>query len=189
MDIASQKLYEFYMSIHLDESANLNPEDIYTQKELHYSIEKCLNTLPPRARSVIEFLFMEDRTFDEVAIMFGVSRERIRQIRETALGMLRHPARARRLSPYLFPDLSPEKVGRMPAIRPTQLKKRGYVKSEDYYGKRKEQKKKIEVARQIKIATSREEAERNSEEIRRRTWEQFVKPGVERRKNNLAGSG
>jgi RNA polymerase primary sigma factor len=41
------------------------------------------------------------RTLEEVAKVFQVSRERIRQIENNALELLRHPIRARRLNGLL----------------------------------------------------------------------------------------
>jgi len=41
------------------------------------------------------------RTLEEVAVHFGVTRERIRQIEAKGLRMLRHPSRSRRLKDYL----------------------------------------------------------------------------------------
>ena len=41
-----------------------------------------------------------DHTLEEVGKVFGVTRERIRQIEATALAKLRHPARARKLASF-----------------------------------------------------------------------------------------
>src|SRR5262249_26106189 len=60
-----------------------------------------LNTLTPREERIIKMRFgMEDgteHTLEEVGQVFGVTRERIRQIEVKALRKLRHPSRNRRL--------------------------------------------------------------------------------------------
>ena len=68
-------------------------------------IEKVLQTLTPREEKVIRLRFgLEDgksRTLEEVGQMFGVTRERIRQIEAKALRKLRHPSRSRKLKDYM----------------------------------------------------------------------------------------
>ena len=43
----------------------------------------------------------KSRTLEEVGQMFGVTRERIRQIEAKALRKLRHPSRSRKLKDYM----------------------------------------------------------------------------------------
>jgi RNA polymerase primary sigma factor len=47
------------------------------------------------------FLGQEPGTLEEVSHVFGVSRERIRQIESKALSKLRHPSRSQQLRDYL----------------------------------------------------------------------------------------
>ena len=46
----------------------------------------------------------EERTLEEIGSLLGVTRERIRQIKERALQRLRHATRSGKLSPYLRDD-------------------------------------------------------------------------------------
>ena len=64
-----------------------------------------LCTLSPRERDVLRLRFgMDDgrqRTLEEVGQLFGVTRERIRQIEFKALRKLKHPQRSRKLVDFL----------------------------------------------------------------------------------------
>ena len=64
-----------------------------------------MSTLTPREAKVLKLRFgLEDgkpRTLEEVGQMFGVTRERIRQIEAKALRKLRHPSRSKKLKDYL----------------------------------------------------------------------------------------
>ena len=67
------------------------------------ALRAAVATLPPRARAVIALRYGLDdgqhRTLEEVGGIFGVSRERVRQIEAEALRKLRHPSRARMIQP------------------------------------------------------------------------------------------
>ena len=68
---------------------------------LREDLAEVLCTLSPRERDVLRLRFgMDDgrqRTLEEVGQLFGVTRERIRQIEAKALRKLRHPNRSKRL--------------------------------------------------------------------------------------------
>jgi RNA polymerase sigma factor (sigma-70 family) len=89
---------------------------------LHDDLTKQLDTLPARKRSVLMWRFGlvdgKRRTMDEVAVQFGVSRERIRQLEAEALRLLRQPSRSRPLRAYLD---EPE-----PRSRPRRRLRDGY---------------------------------------------------------------
>ena len=81
------------------------PEDAASYNLLKVHIEEVLDTLSPRERKVLQLRFglidNKSRTLEEVGQMFGVTRERIRQIEAKALRKLRHPSRSRKLRDYL----------------------------------------------------------------------------------------
>lgn len=84
---------------------NMSPEEYTTNEMLKDEIGEVLETLTEREEKVIRLRFgLEDgksRTLEEVGQMFGVTRERIRQIEAKALRKLRHPSRSRKLVDYL----------------------------------------------------------------------------------------
>ncbi len=72
---------------------------------LREDLAEVLSSLSPRERDVLRLRFgMDDgrqRTLEEVGQLFGVTRERIRQIEAKALRKLRHPNRSKRLKEYV----------------------------------------------------------------------------------------
>ena len=81
----------------IKDERNVSPEE--------YAIADVLLTLTEREEKVIRLRFgLEDgksRTLEEVGQMFGVTRERIRQIEAKALRKLRHPSRSKKLKDYM----------------------------------------------------------------------------------------
>ena len=79
-------------------------EDIVFDKELRKELERVLETLPQKEQNVLKLRFgWEDgktRTLEEIGIIYGVTRERIRQIESKAIRKLRHPTRAKKLKDY-----------------------------------------------------------------------------------------
>ena len=89
----------------IKDERNVSPEDFATNEMLKDEIADVLSTLTEREEKVIRLRFgLEDgksRTLEEVGQMFGVTRERIRQIEAKALRKLRHPSRSRKLKDYM----------------------------------------------------------------------------------------
>tara|TARA_Y100000817_G_scaffold98244_1_gene76634 strand:- start:1241 stop:2293 length:1053 start_codon:yes stop_codon:yes gene_type:complete len=92
----------------LDVIADSNTED--PDLELHMnSLEKevkdALDTLKDREKDVIKMYFGIDReyalTLNEIGEEFGLTRERVRQIKEKAIRRLRHRSRSKKLRTYL----------------------------------------------------------------------------------------
>ena len=89
----------------IKDERNLSPVEFATNEMLKDEISEVLLTLTEREEKVIRLRFgLEDgkpRTLEEVGQMFGVTRERIRQIEAKALRKLRHPSRSRKLRDYM----------------------------------------------------------------------------------------
>jgi RNA polymerase primary sigma factor len=81
------------------------PPDAATRALMATHLERVLHTLGDRERAILERRFGllggEPETLEQVGRVFGVSRERIRQIESRAMCKLRHPSRAERLRDYL----------------------------------------------------------------------------------------
>jgi RNA polymerase primary sigma factor len=81
------------------------PEDAAAYEMLKEQMKDILDTLTDREENVIRLRFGLDdgrtRTLEEVGKVFGVTRERIRQIEAKALRKLRHPSRSKRLKDFL----------------------------------------------------------------------------------------
>jgi len=67
-------------------------------------IERALATLTERERDIIKLFFgigVQEMTLEEIGDKFGLTRERVRQIKEKAIRRLRHTSRSKLLKSYL----------------------------------------------------------------------------------------
>lgn len=82
-----------------------SPEEHASYELLKEQLESVLDTLTDREENVLRLRFGLDdgrtRTLEEVGKVFGVTRERIRQIEAKALRKLRHPSRSNQLKDFL----------------------------------------------------------------------------------------
>ena len=89
----------------LKDESSMSPEEYAINEVLKDEIQEVLCTLTPREEEVLKLRFGLHggtcHTLEEVGNMFGVTRERIRQIEAKALRKLRHPSRSRKLKDYL----------------------------------------------------------------------------------------
>ena len=83
----------------------MSPEEYTTAELLKEELCQVLDTLTEREEKVLKLRFgLEDgqcRTLEEVGQIFGVTRERIRQIEAKALRKMRHPSRSKKLKDFL----------------------------------------------------------------------------------------
>jgi len=88
---------EYHLADALEDISMSTSVDSASQQALHENIDRALNVLSPRERTIIEMRYglKDGHTFslDEVSTIFRLTRERIRQIEVKALRKLRYPER------------------------------------------------------------------------------------------------
>ena len=73
-------------------------------ESLNKEIERSLSTLTERERDIVRYFFgigCQEMTLEEIGEKFGLTRERVRQIKEKAIRRLRHSGRSKQLKGYL----------------------------------------------------------------------------------------
>ncbi len=74
------------------------------KESLCTEIDRALSTLTERERDIIKYFFgigHQEMTLEEIGDRFGLTRERVRQIKEKAIRRLRHTSRSKLLKGYL----------------------------------------------------------------------------------------
>ncbi len=89
----------------IEDEKSLKPEEITERRMLQQDIDKVLANLSPKEATIIELRYglhgNKPCTLEELGKIFGVTRERIRQIESAALRKMRTPARGKVLRGYL----------------------------------------------------------------------------------------
>ncbi len=90
---------------YLPDDQSPGPDDQTFERALSNSIEEVLSTLKEREAKILRLYFgldsQEAMTLEEIGGLLGITRERVRQIKEKALARLRHVSRARALESFL----------------------------------------------------------------------------------------
>ena len=90
---------------YLPDTQNAGPDEKTFERALTDSIQEVLSTLKEREARILRLYFGLDgkdpMTLEEIGGMMGITRERVRQIKEKALARLRHVSRARALESFL----------------------------------------------------------------------------------------
>ncbi len=113
----------------LPDTQTLSPEDAYIQDAMHHDVHHALSVLPDRDRQILHLCYGFDdgaehncddpttrlsspkselaevssskpATYQQIGNKLGISRERVRQLKEEALNRLRHPTHSKRLAAY-----------------------------------------------------------------------------------------
>jgi RNA polymerase primary sigma factor len=90
---------------YLADNISPTPEDQTFERALTEAIEESLSSLKEREAKILRLYFgldgEEPMTLEQIGSLLGITRERVRQIKEKALSRLRHVSRARALESYL----------------------------------------------------------------------------------------
>ncbi len=91
---------------YLPDTQNAGPDEKTFERALTDSIQEVLSTLKEREARILRLYFglegKDPMTLEEIGGMMGITRERVRQIKEKALAGLRHVSRARALESFLM---------------------------------------------------------------------------------------
>jgi len=81
-----------------------NADKGLVHESLNREIERALQTLAPREREIVKSFFgigCQEMTLEEIGERFGLTRERVRQIKEKAIRRLKNNSRSKLLKSYL----------------------------------------------------------------------------------------
>jgi RNA polymerase primary sigma factor len=89
----------------IEDSEAIVPADAVSFTLLQEQLQQVLDTLSEREAGVVQMRFGltdgQPKTLDEIGKVYGVTRERIRQIESKTMSKLRHPSRSQVLRDYL----------------------------------------------------------------------------------------
>ena len=89
----------------LENESEVKPDSELMNDSLRKEVQRALSTLTQREADVITLYFglngEHAMTLEEIGEKFNLTRERVRQIKETAIRRLRHTSRSKALKPYL----------------------------------------------------------------------------------------
>ena len=89
----------------LEDKEQVTPEAVVMERALADEIQAALDSLSPREALVLRLYFgingEEPMTLEQIGNQLSLTKERVRQIRDKALGALKHPSRTRKIRAYL----------------------------------------------------------------------------------------
>ena len=90
---------------YLPDNYNRGPQESAFENALSNAIEDSLSTLKEREAKILRLYFglggQEPMTLEQIGSVLGITRERVRQIKEKAISRLRHVSRSRALQSFL----------------------------------------------------------------------------------------
>jgi RNA polymerase primary sigma factor len=88
----------------LENDDSPDADNTLISESLIKEIERSLATLTDRERDILKMFFgigVQEMTLEEIGDRLGLTRERVRQIKEKAIRRLRHSSRSKLLKAYL----------------------------------------------------------------------------------------
>lgn len=96
---------ETMLDLMSDDELLLSPDKLLNSESLRNEIDRSLSTLPIRDAEVLKMFygigFKRPLSLDEIGDKLGLTRERVRQIKEKSLRRLKQTSRSKLLKPYL----------------------------------------------------------------------------------------
>jgi len=115
----------------IEDSEAIQPGEAVSFTLLQEQLHSVLDTLSEREAGVVSMRFGltdgQPKTLDEIGKVYGVTRERIRQIESKTMSKLRHPSRSQVLRDYL--DLSHPPPAAHPVGHPVSARPRPALRS------------------------------------------------------------
>ncbi len=94
-----------YLGDFIEDKESVSPSDYATIESLKAQLEELLDTLSVREENILRLRFGlhdgKSRKLEELGEIFGITRERVRQIESKALRKLRHPSRSNLLRDFM----------------------------------------------------------------------------------------
>ena len=90
---------------YLADEESASPDEQMFERALTEAVDESLSTLKERESKILRLYFGldggEPMTLEDIGVLLGVTRERVRQIKEKAISRLRHQSQARGLASFL----------------------------------------------------------------------------------------
>ena len=88
----------------LEDENSASPDEVWMEDAMKQEIGRAVASLTEREGEILSYYFglNTDRahTLEEIGKTYGITRERVRQIKQKAINKLRHTSRSQRLAAY-----------------------------------------------------------------------------------------